>query len=164
MEVFKTVVSGVAVFVFGQIMLRMVVEPIHKLKQTFGAVAHAYLIHAPILYNTDVATDEQKGETASQLRLLSGQLHADMSLVPCYAIFRWFFLLPSEKKVYEAAQSLIAIGNWMYSSNTHRFEHIIKNWQRAADNLGLYISPRDRVSDDLLNESIRNSMRGGTPG
>src|SRR5687768_7681916 len=112
MEVFTTVLSGVAVFLVGQILLKMVVEPIHKLKQTFSAVAHAYLVHAPILYNPDVASDDQKKETADDLRLLSGQLHADMSLVPLYGLFRWLFFLPSNKKVYEAAQSLVAIGNW----------------------------------------------------
>jgi hypothetical protein len=160
MEVFKTVLSGVAIFLLGQILLKLVLEPVQKLKQTFSAVSHAYLVHAPILYNPDAASDEQKNEAAGHLRLLSGQLHADLSLVPCYDLFRWLFFLPSSKKVYEAAQSLIAIGNWMYSSNGSRLDHIIKNWQRAADNLGLYIAPGERVSDDMLNDSIKNSLRG----
>lgn len=163
MQVFQTVLSGVAVFVVGQIFLKMVLEPINKLKQTIGAVAHAYLVHAPVLYNPDVASPEQKTETADQLRILSGQLHADISLVPGYKVFGRLFFLPSQKKIYEAAQSLIAIGNWMYSSNASKLDHIIKNWQRAADNLGLYVAPGDRVPDDMLNESIRNSMaRGGS--
>jgi hypothetical protein len=146
--------------VIGQVFLKMELEPINKLKQTIGAVAHAYLVHAPILYNPDVAS-QQKTATADQLRILSGQLHADISLVPGYKVFGRMFFLPTEAKIYEAAQSLIAIGNWMYSNNSSKLDHIIKNWQRAADNLHLYMSPGDRVPDDLLNESIRNSMVGG---
>ena len=161
MLVFQTVLSGVVVFVVGQVFLKMVLEPVNKLKQTIAAVAHAYLVHAPILYNSDVASQEQKTETANQLRILSGQLHADISLVPGYKVFGRMFFLPAETKVYEAAQSLIAIGNWMYSNSSSKFDHIIKNWQRAADNLQLYVAPGDRIPDDLLNESIRNSIAGG---
>lgn len=45
MEVFQTVVSGVLVFVVGQMFLKMLIEPINKLKQTFATVSHAYLVH-----------------------------------------------------------------------------------------------------------------------
>lgn len=159
MLVFQTILSGVFVFVLGQIFLKMIIEPINALKKTIGSVAHAYLIHAPVLYNPDVVSEEQRKDTATQLRILSGQLHADMSLVPCYRLFGRIFFLPKSDKVYEAAQALVAIGNWLYSNNSAKFEHIIKNWQLAADNLFLYISPRDRISDDLLDKSIQHSMQ-----
>jgi hypothetical protein len=71
------------------------------------------------------------------------------------------FFLPTKAKIHEAAQSLIAIGNWMYSNNPGKLDHIIKNWQRAADNFQLYMAPGDRVPDDLLNESICNGTIGG---
>lgn len=45
MEVFQTVVSGVLVFVVGQMFLKMLIEPINKLKQTFATASHVYLVH-----------------------------------------------------------------------------------------------------------------------
>ncbi|MGH8446271.1 MAG: hypothetical protein ACREVL_13445 [Solimonas sp.] len=158
MQVFQTVVSGVLVFVLGQILLKMVIEPINKLKQTFATISHAYLIHIKAVYNPVEATDDEKKKAQDDFRLLSGQLCADIRLIPCYGLWRRIFFLPSDAKVYEAARSLIAVGNWIASNNTAKVYHIVKNWQSAADNLGLYIAPESRISDDVLDAGIRNAL------
>lgn len=155
---FETVLSGVLVFIIGQIFLKMVVDPVNKLKQTMAAVSHAYLIHAPVFFSPVSFPEEAKRKAMEELRVLSGQLYADARLVPLYGVFRHVFFLPSWDEVHEAAQCLVAIGNWLFSGNTATIEHIIKNWQNAADNLGLYIAPKDRINDEILNQAIRNSL------
>lgn len=157
MDVFKTVVSGVLVLVVGQVFLKMLIEPINKFKQTFVAISHAYLVHVKVLCSPDTASDEQRTSAQETFILLSGQLCTDLRLIPCYRIWRRVFFLPSETKVYEAARCLVAVGNWTKSSNTTQVEHIIKNWQTAADNLGLYIAPESRVSNEILDAAIRNT-------
>ena len=151
--VFATVLSGVLVFVLGQVFLKMILEPVNKLKQTIASVSHAYLLHAPVFFNPVVSQDDEKKKTREQFRLLSGQLYADANRHVSRV-----FGLPSWEKVHESAQCLVAIGNWLFSGNTATIEHILKNWQQAADNLGLYIAPADRVDDELLNQAIRNAL------
>ena len=90
-------------------------------------------------------------EVFNKLRELSGRIHADMALIPKYSLFRYLFRLPCKKNVYEASARLIAVGNWMYSKNDNKFDHIIYNVQTACDMLGLYIDPKNRVEREDLN-------------
>ncbi len=158
MQVFQTVISGVLVFVVGQIFLKMIIEPVNKLKQTFAAASHAYLVHIKALYDPINASDAQKNSAREAFLFLSGQLCADLRLIPCYKCWRYVFFLPSERSIYEAARCLVAVANWTASNNTAKIQHVIKNWQTAADNLGLYIAPESRVSDETLDAAIRNGL------
>jgi hypothetical protein len=67
-----------------------------------------------------------------------------------YPVFRTFFFLPCKEKIYQSAQNLIAVANWMHSQNDHKFDHIVRNIQNACDNLGLYTAPGDRIPEDLF--------------
>lgn len=146
----QTVIAGVLVFVFGQIFLRWVIEPIHQLKKTMAGILHTFVCYAYAIHNSDVITRELNFEVFEKLRQLSGQLYADMALIPLYPFFSKVFFLPKREMVYKSATNLIAIANWMNSKSERKVDHIIKNIQTACDNLGLYIDPADRVPDDLL--------------
>ncbi len=149
--VFLTVLSGVLVFVVGQVFLKLVIEPVHQLKKTMAEISHTFIRYAYVIHNPDVVTPELRDEVFDKLRQLSGQLYSDMALIPLYGLFGKVFFLPGRSKVYKSATNLIAVANWMCSKNNYKqFDHIIKNIQDACDNLGLYIDPKDRVPDELL--------------
>ena len=148
----QTVIAGVLVFVAGQLFLKLVIEPIHQLKKTFGDIAHTFVRYAHALHNPDLIPPELHSEVFEKLRQLSGQLYADMALIPAYPVFGLLFFLPTREKVYKSAQNLIAVANWMSANtnNDRKFDHIVRNIQNACDNLGLYIAPGDRIPDELL--------------
>lgn len=148
--VFLTVLSGVSVFVLGQIFLRLVLDPIAKLKSTKADIAHTLIRYAHALHNPDIIPKELYTETYDRLRELSGQLYGDMELIPAYWLFGWMFRLPKSSKVYESAKNLIAVANWMSGNHRNQFDHIIKNIQSIYDNLGLYIAPEDKIDEELL--------------
>ena len=115
-------------------------------------ISHTFIQYAYVIHNPDVISSELRNEVFEKLRQLSGQLYADMALIPLYPVFGKIFFLPSRSKVYKSATNLIAVANWMHSNNEYKFDHIIRNIQNACDNLGLYIDPKDRISEDLLSK------------
>ncbi|MDP5239954.1 hypothetical protein Q9Q94_10440 [Uliginosibacterium sp. 31-16] len=146
-SVFATVISGTCVFIFGQLVLKLLIEPVHQLKRTLADISHTFVVHADLLCNIDVISTEQKDELRSRLRTLCGQIHSDMALIPCYSIVRWIFFLPQKDNLYAGAQNLIGIGNHLYAKNASWFEHITKLIDTAHTNLRLYQRPQDRLSD-----------------
>jgi hypothetical protein len=146
----QTVIAGVLVFVAGQLFLKLVIEPIHQFKRTMAEILHTFVQYAHAIHNPDVISTELRNEVYGKLRQLSGQLYADMELIPMYCVFGRMFFLPRKSDVYGGARHLIAIGNWMQSKNGGAFDHIVRNVQNACDRLGLYVSPEDRIPDELL--------------
>lgn len=161
MSMIATILSGVLVFVLGQVALKLVVEPVHALKRAFSEVSSALLVNAPFTYNASALSGDQKRLVRERLLALSGKLHAAVMLVPCYAFWGRVFCLPKKATVYGAAQDLVAVGNWVQSTNPDPLPHIITHLQGAADKLGIYISPNSRIDAALLHLMIQNSLGRG---
>ncbi|MBI5891800.1 MAG: hypothetical protein HZB47_14220 [Nitrosomonadales bacterium] len=147
-DMMQTIIAGVAVFVAGQIFLKWVIEPIHQLKKTMAEISHMFTRY--VIHNPDIVSPELTSEVFEKLRQLSGQLYGDMELIPLYSVFGWIFRLPKKEAIYESAKLLIGIANWMSAKHEKKFDYIIRNIQKACDNLGLYIAPQDRISEELL--------------
>ncbi len=148
----QTVLAGTLVFVAGQLFLKLVIEPVHQLKRTLAEISNTFVRYAYAIHNPDAIPPELHGEVYGKLRQLSGQLYADMALIPWYQLTSLLFCLPRKDKVYMSATNLIAVGNWMHSKSGNRFDHIVRNIQNACDNLGLYIAPEDRIPEELLDK------------
>jgi len=146
----QTVLAGTLVFVAGQLFLKLVIEPVHQLKKTLAEISNTFVRYAHAFHNPSVISPELRNEAYDKLRQLSGQLYADMALIPWYRMTSLLFCLPHKDKVYKSATNLIAVGNWMHGKSDNRFDHIVRNIQSACDNLGLYIAPEDRIPDELL--------------
>lgn len=158
---FETILSGVFVFVLGQIFLKMVLEPINALKKSFADIAHGFFVNAPFIYNPKALNGDQKSIVRERLLSLSGNLHGSLHFVPCYKLWGWVFRMPKAQKIRDAAQCLVTISNWLHSDSNTAIEHIIKNYQDTTDALGIYVPPNSRVNDDLLNAAIRSSFGHG---
>lgn len=146
-----TVASGTLVFVIGQVVLKMIIEPIQQFKRTIADISHLSVQYAHAIHNPDTVKLELKDHVFDKLRHFSGQLYGDIALIPFYDSFCYPFSLPPKKNVYKAAQNLIATANWMMlSRNNNKFLEIVRNIQAACDHLGLYTDPADRVQDENL--------------
>lgn len=146
----QTVLAGTLVFVAGQLFLKLVIEPVHQLKRTLAEISSTFVRYAHAIHNPDVIPPMLRDDVYDKLRQLSGQLYADIALIPWYAVTCFLFGLPRKDNIYAGARNLIAAGNWMYSNSGKRFDHTVRNIQNACDNLGLYIAPNDRIPDELL--------------
>ena len=115
--IFWTILIGITIFVCGQIILKLVIEPVAQFKRTMADIAHTLIRYAHALHNTNLIQDDLHRETYNRLRMLSGQLYGDMKLIPLYWLYRVIFFLPSKSNVYKAAKNLLAISNWMGGNN-----------------------------------------------
>ena len=157
-EMFETILSGVLVFVSGQIFLKMVLDPVNELKKSFADVAHGFLVNAPFIYKPGALNEEQKQIVSVRLLSLSGKLQANLQLVPLYGFWGHIFFMPTAKDIRDAAQYLVAINNWLHSGNEGALLHIMRYYQDTAARLGIYVPPNEQVSKELLNAAICSSF------
>ncbi|WP_417826181.1 hypothetical protein [Thalassospira povalilytica] len=102
---FATVLAGVTVFVLGQFILKLVLEPIVSLKEQLGLLSAFCLRHQAMLTNTN-ATPQIRDE----LRSLTGLIVAKRRAVPFYKIVARILNLPNEREVSKACHLLNKIG------------------------------------------------------
>lgn len=152
MEFISVVLAGVLIFVLGQLILKVFIEPVQQFKKTMAEIAHTSVRYSYAIHGADSLPEELRDEVSDKLRHLSGQLYADMELIPLfpYPVLRWIFQLPHRAQVYKTAQNLIAVGSWMRSSSQHKFDNVVGEMQDACDNLGLYTHPYDRIPNEHL--------------
>lgn len=141
--VFLTVFAGVLTYVLGQLVLKLVIEPVQDLRKTIGAVSHALIEHASIFHNPGVPTAEAMNDTSRELRKLSSQLQAHLFLIPFYGATSRIFRLPSRKNVLDASGALIGLSNSVFHARENIYEVNTKRVEKICDSLGIYL-PEDR--------------------
>ncbi|EGQ7696264.1 hypothetical protein IS634_004296, partial [Vibrio vulnificus] len=71
-QILVTVLSGVSVFVFGQIVLKLFIEPVVALKATFGEISGLFLREQPKIIGA-TAKDETREDMFRFASLLLAQ-------------------------------------------------------------------------------------------
>lgn len=143
--IFWTVVTAVITFVVGQLIVKLVIEPVQDLNRTIGKISHALIEHANVYQNPGLRPPEVQTETSSHLRKLSSQLQAHLFLVPAYSFTAWLFRLPSRNDLLEASKSLIGLSNSVFRDSENVMEHNFKRAEKIADSLGIFMAEGDRL-------------------
>ncbi len=110
--IFATVISGVLIFVLGQIVVKFLIDPIKELKEILGEIQFSLIFHAQAIYTP---VEDRAGEDAAQkvIRDLASKLRAKIEVIPWYSlcsrISREF--LPPKKNIMDASSQLIGLSN-----------------------------------------------------
>jgi hypothetical protein len=147
--VFVTVLSGVLTFVFGQLIVKLVLDPVQDLKKTIGQISHALVERSNVIANPGVPTKEVMDETSNSLRRLSSQLHAHLYLVPFYDKTSVAFGLPAKEKLLAASNNLIGLSNSVHRVDDKVYETNAKLVEVISDSLGIYIADGSRWPKEL---------------
>ena len=108
--VFLTVLSGVITFVIGQLIVKLLLDPIQDMKKIISQVSHTLVECANVIANPGVPTKEVMDDTSDSLRRLSFQLHAHLYLIPSsYDTPAKVFRLPSKEMLLVASSALIGL-------------------------------------------------------
>lgn len=142
--VFFTVLSGVLTYVAGQLVLKLVLDPVHELRKTIGQVAHTLILRANIISNPGVPSKEVMDATSDELRALSSQLQSHLYLVPKYSLTAKVFRLPTLRQISEASSALIGLSNSVYRSTGNVYEANAKRVEAVCDSLGIYFPEEGR--------------------
>jgi hypothetical protein len=146
MTVFLTVISSTLTFVLGQLVLKLLIDPVQEFKRNVADIALALIEYANIYANPGVASSEVEKKISEELRRLSSRLNAQLYLIPCYPLVSKIFGLPAKNKVVDAASNLIGLSNGVFYS-TSDLDIVSVNLERAdkiRNALGILIPESDR--------------------
>ncbi len=127
MDVFLTVLSGVTVFVLGQFVFKLVIEPWQRQRECIALIAHHLIYYANVYSNPGVGTDERNHEASLETRKLAAELTASCYRIPMYETFSKLPLFPSLPVVRDARSQLIGLSNSTKDGNPdHNFSRIYR--------------------------------------
>jgi hypothetical protein len=121
MDVFATIITGVAVLVFGHILLKLFIEPIQKLREAIAEVAFHLASDHVVIHNAEAVAKEQADAVYSDFKQLGARLVAGRQLIPFYSRLHKLFSLPDQDSVRQAAQRLSQIPNHMYGNHPEKY-------------------------------------------
>lgn len=110
MDVFLTIFAGVAVFVLGQIIIRVVIDPLQKLLDTLGKVSYSILFYSNV--TPGIMSHEDVEEATKTLRGLASDIYSLVNTVPMYNL--WFYtgiLKVSKEDLIQVPRELVAYSN-----------------------------------------------------
>jgi len=113
-----TALAAVVVFVFSQLLGKLVIEPVQDLKKTLGEIRFALVFHAPAA-STPVGDRASEDLAAEAFRKLACDLLSKLGVVPCYDTWSRFSrgFLPASKDALEASRQLIGLSNSVHGPN-----------------------------------------------
>ena len=150
MNVFLTIFSGVTVYVLGQILMKLLIEPIHGYKATVGEISIALVNLANIYANPGVHTVERNDAASCELRMLASKLSAQIFLIPCYDWTAKVFRLPSKDQIHEVKSNLIGLSNGVHDKGPQggKFSLAEVNSRRAqkiCNILGIFVPENEKI-------------------
>lgn len=117
MELFVTVISGVLVFVLGQILLYWVIDPVQEFRKLRGEIVFLLANHHAAIHGAQIIDQKEAVKVLDSLHVLGAKLHSAMELIPCYSYTKRIFRLPPAEKLRFAAGRLRLMGNSMFGKN-----------------------------------------------
>lgn len=153
MTVFWTVLAGTLTFVLGQLVLKLLVEPVHRCKSVIAEIASSLILGANVYANPKPHGDPRQEALALELRRLSSELQSSMHLVPWYRCTRYIFGLPNRENIVAASKQLIFLNNGYDSVLANQGILNVYAAQKARIALGIYIP-----EDELLNPEIEKQF------
>jgi len=146
LNTFLTILTGVSVFVLGQIILKLFIDPIQEFKRVIAEISHILIERANIYANPGKADIDKEQMVSIELRNISSKLNAQMYLVPLYKQIAKIFRLPAQENVMKASSELIGLSNGFagnYSKqgimNMYRAQHI-------RTSLNIAVSENEKLS------------------
>ena len=131
LTVITTVLSGVLVFVVGQFILRLIIEPLQEFARIRGEVNYALIYYANFLSNPGLWNPKILDEISDNLRKLSGRFMATANSIRLYDFLFRFRLVPSREDLIKSVRELIFLSNSVHSgdgkSNSNAISNVMKH-------------------------------------
>ena len=125
--VFYIILSGVIIYVLGEVVVKIVIDPVQELKRVIAEIAFK-LIHYSHVFKLSASDDsetaggqkeiapEKLEQAADEYRRLASLLNAAYRLVPFYSFARVVFFLPKEADILEARNALLEMSEEIFAA------------------------------------------------
>ena len=121
-----TIAGAVLVYVIGQLLSKVFIEPAHELRKVIGEVRFNLAFHAPTIH-TPIGRDEKRSEEARNALMKSScDLVAKMHAIPFYSALSLlsFRFLPRRDAIEDAAVRLRGLSTYMHETGDKAQESI----------------------------------------
>jgi hypothetical protein len=105
MQIFLTIVSGVVVYVLGQMILHFVLEPIKEFNRQRGDASFLLLKFRAKIANA--SNDDP--DLQSEIKEMGAALVSTMTQIPCFDFCNRLGIVPSKREVLKAAREIVGI-------------------------------------------------------
>jgi hypothetical protein len=125
--VFYIILAGVIIYVLGEIVVKIVIDPVQELKRVIAEVAFK-LIHYSHVFKVIASEDsdatggeraiapEKLEQAADEYHRLASMLNAGYRLVPFYSFARVVFFLPKEADILDARNALLEMSEEIFAA------------------------------------------------
>src|SRR2546427_2994630 len=155
MTVFTTIVAGITVFVLGQILLKLVIEPIQKLREAIAEVAFYLANDHDVIHNAETVEKERAQTVSSNLKQLGARLVSSQQLIPFYSFLRKLFSLPDKANIEKASQRLFQIPNHMYGSHQGKYYRLDLYCIEVCELLAL----QDPINNGMSKQELKDAIQ-----
>jgi hypothetical protein len=131
--------------VLGQLIIKLLVDPVHDFRRTVADIALALIEYANVYANPGVAGSEVEKKVSEELRRLSSRLNSQMYLIPCYRITAKIFGLPLREKVVDAASNLIGLSNGVFRSASDLVLVNVERANKIRNVLGIFVPESEQI-------------------
>ena len=142
--VLLTVLSGVLIYVLGQLVEKLVIEPVHEMKKTIALISQSFIEYDQFIHNPGLHETDKIDEVSRHFRKLSSQIRAHLYLVPLYRFMSRVFGLPERTKALEAAKWLRGLSNGLHTNHGQPHGTNAKTKEKICDYLGIYMPDDER--------------------
>ena len=113
-----TILGGCIVYVFGQFMSKIFLDPLSDLRKSINEVQLNLAIHGPTIHNPTVRTPETSAKAREALLKSAGELRAKSQTILSYDKVRRLFRLPPLQDIDRAAELLNGLSTLVYGSES----------------------------------------------
>ena len=144
MTVFLTILSGVSVYVLGQVIIAFVIEPIKEQRSTIGKIADALIFFANRYTNTglEVPQPDKRREELEEVRILLRSLASELVVrtqsIPGYDVLSKMRIVRKINQIQSASGGLFFISNNLFTKGEGINNH--KESEKVASALGIIMS------------------------
>ncbi len=135
-----TILSGVTIFVIGQFILKLILDPIVAFKTALGELSAFFLREQAKITNA-TATEEIQLE----IQRLTSSILSHRHTIPFYRFFAFFLRLPYNKRLIEGCHALNSISyhvnqNIPYTGKNNRYHEIREKMGIISTNLKVRVN------------------------
>lgn len=111
MQIFLTVVSGVFIYVMGQIIQTFILKPLQDFRIKKADISHKLKFHANNIIVPSIPKEVRVGWSAGDMRDLSSGLESTYLSIPFVDLFSYMKVIPNRNNVREATLNLMLLSN-----------------------------------------------------
>lgn len=143
---FLTIIAGVTIFVIGQFILKLILEPIVGLKETLGEVSSLFLREQSGFINDNVNKDVQ-----NEVIRLSSMILAKKQAILLYSVFAKILRMPSASNLIEGCRSLNLISYLVIKNSSDTLQRkshtreIYEEMKLVSEHLKIHITYSERI-------------------